>query len=273
MSRSVVLAGTERCEGCLLPPRWCVCHALPPVDSPVRVHVLQHRREQWRPSSTGILVGRVVTGAHVTVFHRRLTRAEVPGLPQPGSEAPWILHPRGEPIEGLVGPAATRAAPTVLLIDGSWTESGRMLQVVQGWGRPVRLNLDAVSRYRLREQKDDGSLSTAEALIGLYEVLGLAHAADLLRLHLELRVYVGLRSRGRKAEAEDYLAQSPIQARLASFLERLHQRRPNLATVPGEPRSSWKRPSKGVPAPAQGLTIRADGLMDGGLDRAVGGVS
>lgn len=200
----------------------------------MRVHVLQHRREQWRPSSTGSLVGRVVTGSRITVFHRSLTRAEVPGLPQPGSEAPWILHPRGEPIEGLVGPAATRAAPTVLLIDGSWAESGRMLQVLQGWGRPVRLNLDVVGRYRLREQKGDGNLSTTEALIGLYGALGLAHAADLLRLHLELRVYVGLRSRGRKLEAEEYLAQSPIRTRLGPFLDRLHERRPNLATVPGQ---------------------------------------
>ena len=232
VSRSVVLAGTERCDGCQLPPRWCVCHALPPVESPVRVHVLQHRREQWRPSSTGSLVGRVVTGSRITIFHRSLTRDGVQGLPDPTAGAAWILHPRGEPLDGIVAPAGTPPTPTVLLIDGSWTESGRMLQFVQGWGRPVRLTLNARSRYRLRNQKDDGNLSTAEALIGLYEALGLAKAADLLRWHLELRVYVGLRSRGRKAEAEDYLAQSPIRTRLGPFLDRLHARRPNLATLP-----------------------------------------
>jgi hypothetical protein len=107
-----------------------------------------------------------------------------------------------------------------------------MLHLVQRWGRPVRLTLGARSRYRLRSQRGDGNLSTAEALIGFYEFLGQAEAADRLRWHLELQVYVGLRSRGRKAEAEDYLAQSPIRTQLAPFLDGLHQRRPNLATLP-----------------------------------------
>ena len=199
----------------------------------MRVHVLQHRREQWRPSSTGGLVGRVVHGSRITVFHRSLTSAEVLGVPGPAGLVPWILHPRGQPFEGLVGQADVGPATEVLLIDGSWTESGRMLQFVQGWGRPVRLNLDAQSRYRLRDQRGEGHLSTAEALMGWYDALGFGEAADLLRLHLELRVYVGLRSRGRKAEAEDYLSQSPIRTRLGPFLDRLHARRPNLATLPG----------------------------------------
>lgn len=242
VSRSVVLAGTARCGGCQLPPRWCVCHALPPVESPVRVSVVQHRREQWRPSSTGSLVGRVVTGSHVTVFHRSLNRSEVPGLQDTAGHAPWILHPQGEPIGALVAPATSLPAPAVILIDGSWTEATQMLQLVQHWGRPVRLNLGARSRYWLRNQKGDGNLSTAEALIGLYESLGLAEAADGLRWHLELRVYVGLRSRGRKAEAEDYLAQSPIRTRLAPFLERLHERRPNLSTLPSGSRDSGGAP-------------------------------
>jgi len=205
---------------------------LPPVETPVRVHVLQHRREQWRPSSTGSLVGRVVTGSRITVFHRSLTRNDALGLPGPVDRAPWILHPRGEPSDGLIAPTDEPRASDVLLIDGSWTESGRMLQLVQGWGRPVRLHLEARSRYRLREQKGDGDVSTAEALVGWYEALGLTEAADLLRLHLELRVYVGLRSRGRKADAVEYLSQSPIRSRLGPFLEVLHQRRPNLATLP-----------------------------------------
>lgn len=168
----------------------------------------------------------------MTVFHRSLTRSEVTGLQDTTGNAPWILHPQGEPIEGLVAAATSLPAPAVLLIDGSWTEASQMLHVVQRWGRPVRLSLGARSRYWLRNQRGDGNLSTAEALIGFYGSLGLAEAADGLSLHLELQVYAGLRSRGRKVEAEDYLAQSPIRTRLAPFLDRLHQRRPNLATLP-----------------------------------------
>lgn len=231
--RSVVLAGTERCDGCLLPPRWCVCNALPPVETPVQVHVLQHRREQWRPSSTGRLIGRVVAGSRLSVFHPQLARHEVLSPTESPDSPPWILHPRGEPLDDLVRTAQVPAQPSVLLLDGSWTESVRMLQDIQGWGRPVRLTLHSWSRYHLRDQRGEGQLSTAEALIGLYEALGLHDAADRLRLHLELRVYVGLRSRGRKLDAEAYLADSPIRVRLPEVLDRLHERRPNLATLPG----------------------------------------
>ena len=33
MARSVILAGTIRCDGCCLPPRWCLCAALRPVGT------------------------------------------------------------------------------------------------------------------------------------------------------------------------------------------------------------------------------------------------
>lgn len=232
MSRSVVLAGTERCDGCLLPPRWCVCPALPAVESPLQVHVLLHRREQWRPTSTGKLIGRAVAGSRLHVFHRTLPRESVLGNAGPAAEPPWILHPRGEPLGERVARSGLPEAPTVLLLDGSWAETGRMLQHVQEWGVPVRLPLADDSRYWLRGQKDDGELSTAEALMGLYAAVGLPDAAERLRLHLELHVYAGLRARGRKAEAAAYLARSPIRDALGPFLDRLQERRPNLATSP-----------------------------------------
>ena len=60
MGRSVVHAGAPRCTGCCLPARWCVCGLLPPVETRLAVHVLIHRAEAHRPSSTGRLVARAI---------------------------------------------------------------------------------------------------------------------------------------------------------------------------------------------------------------------
>ena len=113
MGRSVVLAGAARCPRCSLPPRWCVCDALPPVETGLNVHVLIHRGEQGKPSSTGRLVARVVTGAACHPFQRQTRFVTATGFPtgavESGGEL-WILHPCGDPLPQ--GPAEHTSAAT-----------------------------------------------------------------------------------------------------------------------------------------------------------------
>lgn len=120
MPRSVVLKPSPRCAGCRLPPRWCVCAGLSPVECALQVDVLVHRREFWRPSSTGHLIHRVMSGAR---FH--LWSAETPVAPAavrvPGREV-WVLHPAGNPPPVAVAPAGVQ----VVLLDGSWREATDM---------------------------------------------------------------------------------------------------------------------------------------------------
>lgn len=188
-----------------------------------------HPREQWRPTSTGKLIERVIPGSRIHL-HTRGVAPVHGGIVVPNREL-WILHPRGEPIP-TAGPGETPIDPSriqVLLLDGSWRESGDMLRGVEPWGRTVRLGLTGPSRYALREQQGDGHHSTIEALLGLLGELGLKDVEAQLRLHFELHVYVTLRTRGRKELAEAYLAESPIREAVPELLERLHQRRPNPA--------------------------------------------
>ncbi|KAB2654501.1 MAG: DTW domain-containing protein, partial [Verrucomicrobia bacterium] len=209
MARSVVLAGTVRCEGCLLPPRWCVCRALGTVATPLQVDVLLHHREQWRPTSTGKLIQRVVDGARIHDYRRGVPRVPV-SIAEPGREL-WILHPRGEPFATIAATPPDPARVQVLLLDGSWNEAGQMLREVEPWGRRVSLPLGGTSRYLLREQQGEGRLSTVEALMGLLDAFGLHAAGAQLRLHFELHVYATLRARGHKSQAAEYLGGSPIK--------------------------------------------------------------
>ncbi len=139
----------------------------------------------------------------------------------PGREL-WILHPAGEAMPQGVAADAVQA----VLIDGSWSEVGDMRRAVGSWGRVVSLPMSGESRYWLRAQQDGGRFSTVEALLFLLGALGLTREQAELQIQFELHVYAGLRARGRKAVAEEFLATSPIRTARPELLAGLQMRRP-----------------------------------------------
>ena len=221
MARSVVLHPTLRCTRCQHIPRWCVCEGLRAVDCPVAVDVLMHSREFFRPSSTGHLIQRVVTGARTQVWrHDAVTTREQ--VVRPGKQL-WVLHPLGEPMPTDVGPEQLQ----VLLLDGSWGEAADMKKDVEGWGRRVSLPMSGKSRYWLRAQQGEGQFSTAEALLFVLAALGLQREHAALQVQLELHVYAGLCTRGQSVMAADFLATSPLRTALPEVVARMHpQTRP-----------------------------------------------
>lgn len=230
MGRSVVLAGAARCPVCSLPPHWCTCELLPSIETPLQVHVLIHRHESVKPSSTGKLVARAVRGAvsHVyqreTLFHPAATFAAETLAP---TRELWILHPHGQPLSTAAGAGdrPSNASHRVLLLDGTWRQAGEMRRSVEGMGRCIRLP-DAASepsRYWLRDQAEASQLSTAEALMGLFRAVGETAAARRLGLHFELHVYATLLARGRRELAERYLGHSPLLTDAPEALAHLHR--------------------------------------------------
>jgi len=218
--RSVVLRPTERCPRCQLPPRWCVCAGHREIACALQVDVLMHHRECHRPSSTGRLIQRTIPASrqHLWRRERQLAADEVR---QPGREL-WILHPHGEPLPAPPPPAA---GVQILLLDGSWREASAMAQEVGGWGRRISLPMAGESRYWLRAQAEPGRFSTVEALLFLLNHFGLNEAHAALRLQFELHVYASLRSRGRKDDARDFLATSPIATECADLIAALESTR------------------------------------------------
>lgn len=233
MGRSVVRAGAARCPRCRLPPRWCTCDVLPPVETRLAVHVLIHRHEAVKPSSTGRLVARSVSGAASHVYQRE-TNFHPAATFTADSREPvremWILHPNGEPLSSAAdgGDAPSNVRQPVLLLDGTWRQAGEMLRTVEGMGRCVRLPhaSDEPSRYWLRDQAESVQLSTAEALMGVFRSVGESVAEQSLRLHFELHVYATLLARGKREMAERYLGHSPLLSEAPAALAQLHARRP-----------------------------------------------
>lgn len=215
MARSVVFKKSPRCELCRLPPRWCVCEAHRVIESPLKVDVLMHHMEAWRPSSTGHLIKRVVASTGLEVFRkeRPLLRED---FAVPGREL-WVLHPTGEELP----PSAPPSQVQVLLLDGTWIQSTGMMRAVETWGRRVSLPMTGESRYWLRSQAADDRFSTIEALLFLMKALGLHREHEKLQLQFELHVYAGLCARGKKAEAANYLFSSPVGEALKNLLPTL----------------------------------------------------
>jgi DTW domain-containing protein YfiP len=192
------------------------------VESPLRVDVLMHVMESYRPSSTGHLIKRVMpsSGQHLIGRETTPTREEVVQL----DRELWVLHPQGESLPAAPEPERLQ----VLLIDGTWVQSTEMARHAGTWGRRVRLPMEGESRYWLRTQAGEGRFSTIEALLFLMQALGLAEAHAALRAQFELHVYATLRARGFKEKATAYLATSPIREVFPEVLARLDERRPNV---------------------------------------------
>jgi DTW domain-containing protein YfiP len=218
MGRSVVHNQTPRCERCQQQLRWCICDGFRAIDCPVKVDVLMHHMETYRPSSTGHLIQRVIptAGQHIYRRERPLDRSMIV---RPGKTL-WILHPSGEPMPVGVRPSDLQ----VLLLDGNWPQTSEMIRLVEGWGRKINLPMAGTSRYWLRAQHGEGKFSTVEALLFLLDALGLKREADQLRVQFELHVYAGLCSRGNKPEAAEYLATSPLRDAVPDVLRQLAPR-------------------------------------------------
>jgi DTW domain-containing protein YfiP len=201
-----------------------VCAGFRAVACPLAIDVLVHNRESFRPTSTGRLINRVIPESRGHLYRHDLPLRR-DAIARAGREL-WILHPQGAPPPADAKPENVQ----VLLLDGSWREAARMRAEIVTWGRTVSLPMAGESRYKLRGQQGPGLFSTIEALLFLLERLGLAEAHAQLRLQFELHVYAGLRARGEKSAAEDFLAESPLRAAFPELLAELDRRRPREDT-------------------------------------------
>ncbi len=218
--RSVVLNATARCPRCQMTPRWCICAAHCDIATPLQLDLLTHKREIFRPSSTGNLITRLFPATRRHVWHpdEPLAQAEVVA---PEREV-WVLHPNGLPAPTDVAPEQVQ----VLLLDGSWSESAGMARTVSSWGRLVQLPLGGTSRFWLRAKQEGTRHSTAEALLFLLDSFGFTAQRAALNVQFELHVYANLRARGNAEQAAQFLEGSGLRAALPDFLAQLHMRRP-----------------------------------------------
>ncbi len=168
-----------RCPRCWVKVAHCVCAEVPRVETRTRVVVVRHEREAWKSTGTARVAGLALPHAAFVAFGDDPREADA-ALP-PLVEGAYLLFPAEPPAPWPRGPV-----PALVLLDGTWRQTRRMLRKLPSLQRLPRLSLPAQAAEvpRLREPTVEGGRSTLEALAeALGRLEGDAVAAPLHALH------------------------------------------------------------------------------------------
>lgn len=166
------------CARCLRPLATCLCRWITPTANEVSLLILQHPLEQHQAKGSARLLQRSLERCRLEVGERFDATTLTGWLAAPASGRPprcLLLYPDGA---GGAGPSASGgppAAPTgplpepatwrLVLLDGTWRKTWRMLQAnpllqaLPRWPLPA----PPASRYTIRRARRPDQRSTLEA--------------------------------------------------------------------------------------------------------------
>ena len=154
-----------RCGGCGLKPESCMCAELPRVRLATPLFVVQHVKEQPKPTNTVRLLQTMLEGTRVLPYGMREPAFDPSPLAEQDVE--WmLLSPRDDARE-LAPPQPGDRRRGFVLLDGTWSQCSRMARRV-----PVVRDLPCValpagpaSIWSVRRQHDERNMSTFEAAV------------------------------------------------------------------------------------------------------------
>lgn len=148
------------CPRCERPLAGCLCACIRPLDNGVPLLILQHPDEAVQAKGTAGLL---------QLCLRRCERrvGEHFAAPAPDVHPLLLLYPPdpGSPASGTPAWAAGQPAPRLVLLDGSWRQSRRLLRQSPWLQALPRLVLATTppSRYAIRKAHAPHQLSSLEA--------------------------------------------------------------------------------------------------------------
>lgn len=152
------------CPHCLRPQVACICGFAAPVSTALDVLVLQHPLEVREAKGTARLLHLSLPGSTLAVGEAFDADA-LDALLHGGGRQPVLLYPQGPGAPawqpGELAPSALR----LVILDGTWRKSRKMLHLNPMLAALPRLALDSVppSAYRIRKAHAPHQLSTLEA--------------------------------------------------------------------------------------------------------------
>lgn len=188
--------GRAVCARCERPASTCLCARLPPpVSVATELLILQHPAEAGHAKNTAAFLTLGLQPA-------RLLRGEAfdPALAAPGTA---LLYPDAATAPVQDAPAAPADVSRLILLDGSWRQSRRLLAANPWLAGLPRVSLpERPGRYPLRRAHRPGQLSTLEAGLHALALLeGRVERFEPLWTAFDDFVRAGLRRRGETAMA------------------------------------------------------------------------
>ncbi len=170
-----------RCKRCYLKQRYCLCGLAPKLVTRTKLVVIRHEREAYKSTNTARIAALALPSLEIWPYagSSEALDAQVAALPNAclvfPDDAP-AERPMPEPVETLV------------LLDGTWRQTRRMLRRVPPLRALPRLVLrpPPAAAPRLRQAPTEGSVSTLEAIAAaLAELESPALRAPLLQLQAD----------------------------------------------------------------------------------------
>ena len=153
------------CNACGNPPARCICDLTVQIDTRTRLLVWQHPKEQNHPKGTVKLLLNCLPNSRLIVAEKlNLEDIQVQSTNQRSDSLPVLLFPSDKQDNEIRTPQST--VDTLLLLDGTWRKTRRMIYENPWLSSLPRLSLDitaANSNYRIRKAEKPGQLSTLEA--------------------------------------------------------------------------------------------------------------
>ena len=165
------------CAACLRPQSTCLCRWVTPLVPAMDVVILQHPLEVRHAKGSARLLHLSLAGSRMVTgesFDVATLDGLLHGMPWQGEKRPVLLYPDtpDEPSLGLPTPPLLHrewlddpASLRLIVLDGTWRKSRKMLYLNPALQQLPRLALRATapSRYRIRKAHAPDQLSTLEA--------------------------------------------------------------------------------------------------------------
>jgi DTW domain-containing protein YfiP len=171
-----------RCQRCLVLSDFCMCELIgPAVESQPQILIVRHQWEAFKSTGTARVAGLALSNLRMldmAAENPEPVRAELRGL-----ERAWLLYPGG-PSEQRI----QERPQTLVVLDGTWRQTRKMLRRLPELSRLPRLSLAAAPldepRDRLRAPPMPGARSTLESIADALLQLGSSESGRrLLDLH------------------------------------------------------------------------------------------
>lgn len=180
----------DRCAGCLLAKRVCICSYKLSYQSRAGFLLLMHHNETFKPTNTGRLIEDCIAGTERHTWSRtEPSQALLSAINDPAAD-PYIVFPEGVGYESRMVPFVDKPGkrPLFIVLDGTWRQARRMfrhsrylehLPVIQ----PVS---EQASGYRLRKAAVEGQLCTAEVAAEMLRMAGDQAGGDILAAYFSI---------------------------------------------------------------------------------------
>ncbi len=180
---------SERCERCFAQRRFCFCESIPVVTTKVRITVIRHWKERYKPSNTARLAAHALPSLQLIDFGAPEGPASLPSLNTAGTA---LLFPDPDLPE-------IERPDHVIVVDGSWAQARKMVNKIDNLKDLPRFAIAAPEPdfTRIRTPPMQGMVSTLEAIAAVLDRLDGPGAGDPLRDLYSATVRAAVAARGR----------------------------------------------------------------------------